>query len=1050
MDIIQIPTSIEKVDKIFHIADIHIRPYKRHHEYKQVFQSLYDSIKSQATANSVIAVLGDIVHAKTEMSPELIDTVSDFFNNLASVCYTIIVPGNHDANLNNKNRMDAISPILKNINNKNLVYLKDSGVYCLADLYFVNMSVFNDTKKLDLEGIKELKPKIALFHGVVDKAINKFGFHFRNEKIDKDVFNDYDLVLLGDIHKHQYLAQNIAYPGSLIQQNHGEDLEHGYILWDMSDLSSEFIKIPNDYGYYTLEIRNGIIPEVTDIPKKCRLRIQAYDIIAGDLTNLILEIKKKYKPTEITINRINSIGVLDINGAKLDLPNITDVDYQNKLIEDFVVQTYSVDKEIVDAIKQINIETNLEIEVEDTVKNVRWTPIRFEWSNMFSYGEGNYVEFADMKGVIGLFGPNATGKSAFVDSLSFCLFDKASKDFKPINIMNNKSDEFICKVVFELSNRQYFIERKVWKNKSGNPMYKVNFGFYDDKGVEQSLNGENRWGTNKNIDSYIGSFEDFALTTFSMQGKSANFIEKGHSDRKDLIIQFVGLGLFDKLFEIAAEKNKETNISLKTLETENWDDKLIAAEHNFSKYEIMFNEKNNESDIISNNIIDLETEITDLTSQLINIDEDLSLPDLLSEQVKLKNDLGIVKWDLNAITYVINENQKLLAEYKERIDVFNLLKVEDLYNELASLESDKKDIESEINTLQVKIDNELDKMQKLTKLEYDPDCNYCMNNIFVKDAITTKKLLVDHEKMMQDLNERVFHFEEIIKTKSNIKTDYDEYKDILKKANDLEIFSYQTTALKTGMENNISALKLNLKEIDAKIKKYYYFEKSIKFNEGLHISIDAKQLETNQLKNEKLDIDKEILDIFGKLKVEEANIKTYKDNIKRLNKLRVKSESYKYYISAIKRDGIPYDLITKIVPAIELEINNILSQIVDFSIVIDLDESKNINMYIVYDEENFWTLELASGMEQFIASIAIRVALTNVSHLPRPNFLIVDEGWGTLDGDNLNSVSMLLDYLKTQFEFVLIISHVDQIKEVADIIIELKKEDDFSVIKHPF
>jgi len=1050
MDIIQIPTSIEKVDKIFHIADIHIRPYKRHHEYKQVFQSLYNSIKLQATKNSIIAVLGDIVHAKTEMSPELIDTVSDFFNNLASLCYTIVIPGNHDANLNNKNRMDAISPILRNINNKNLIYLKDSGVYQFADLYFVNMSVFNNTKKLDLNGIKELKPKIALFHGIVDKAINKFGFHFRNEKIDKDVFSSYDIVLLGDIHKHQYLAPNIAYPGSLIQQNHGEDLEHGYILWDMTDFSSEFIKIPNDYGYYTLEIRNGIIPEVTDIPKKCRLRIQAYDIIAGDLTNLILEIKKKYKPTEITINRINSIGILDINGAKLDLPNITDVDYQNKLIEDFVVQTYSVDKEIVDAIKQINIETNLEIEIEDTVKNVRWTPIRFEWSNMFSYGEGNYVEFADMKGVIGLFGPNRDGKSAFVDSLSFCLFDKASKDFKPINIMNNKSDEFICKVVFELSGRQYFIERKVWKNKSGNPMYKVNFGFYDDKGVEQSLNGENRWGTNKNIDSYIGSFEDFALTTFSMQGKSANFIEKGHSDRKDLIIQFVGLGLFDQLFEIAADKNKEINISLKTLETENWDDKLIAVENNFTKYETKFNNKDSESKVIIDNIVNLENEIKDLTFQLIDIDEALSITELRLDQQTYKN-TGLRLGSLvSNITSVIQDETKQLDEYKERIDIFNLLKVEDLYNELASLVSDKKDIESEINTLHVKIDNELDKMKKLTELEYDPDCNYCMNNIFVKDAIATKKLLDGHEKQMEDLSERLSHFEEIIKTKSNIKTDYIEYKDILKSANDLEIKSYKNAVLKTEIEDDIEENKILIKENDNKIKKYYYLEKSIKFNENLQINIDEKQLENNKLKTQKLDIDKETLDIYGKMKVEESNIKTYKDNIKRLNKLRVKSESYKYYISAIKRDGIPYDLITKIVPAIEAEINNILNQIVDFSIVIDLDESKNINMYIVYDEENFWTLELASGMEQFIASIAIRVALTNISHLPRPNFLIIDEGWGTLDADNLNSVSMLLDYLKTQFEFVLIISHVGQIKEVADIIIELKKEDNFSSIKHPF
>ena len=842
----------------------------------------------------------------------------------------------------------------------------------------------------------------------------------------------------------------IAYCGSLIQQNHGEDLDHGYIEWDLINNKSEFVKIPNEYGYYTLEIKNGIIPEVSDAPKKCRLRIQAYDMAASDLTNAILEIKKKYKPTEITINRINTVSSTSIDRPRLDIPNITDIDYQNKLIEDFITQTYLVDKEIIEAVKLINIEHNAQIEIEDTIKNIRWEPISFEWSNMFSYGEENYVDFTDMKGVVGLFGPNATGKSAFVDSLSFCLFDKASKDFKPINIMNNKSDNFVCKVVFLLSNKQYFIERKVWKNKSGNPMYKVNFGFIDDKGKEQSLNGENRWGTNKNIYSYIGSFEDFVLTTFSMQGKNANFIEKGHSDRKDLIIQFVGLGLFDKLYELAADKNKEISISLKTLETEDWDDKLIESENKYKKYLEQYTNKNKIASDLKVDLDNIDTTIAALTNQIIDIDEKLSITDLRDEQKQLKSDLAFANNKLNTLLFTISAGEEQLKEYIERIDVFNLLKVEDLYNELATLESDKKDIESEINTLNVVIDNALDKMKKLTKLEYDPKCNYCMNNIFVKDAIDTEKLLEQYQAKMVELKERLSDFEQIIKTKSNIKTDYIEYKDIVQKLNNLRIDLYKYSANKVEIENDICDIEEKIKINNDKIKKYYYLEKSIQFNDNLQLEIDAKLNEKKIKLNEKNKVDAEILDIYGKMKVEESNIKTYKSNIERLNKLRIKSESYKYYINAIKRDGIPYDLITKIVPTIESEINNILSQIVDFSIVIDLDESKNINMYIVYDEENYWSLELASGMEKFISSIAIRVALTNISHLPRPNFLIIDEGWGTLDAENLNSVSMLLDYLKTQFEFILIISHVDQIKEIADTIIELKKEGDFSSIKHPF
>ena len=44
-------------------------------------------------------------------------------------------------------------------------------------------------------------------------------------------------------------------------------------------------------------------------------------------------------------------------------------------------------------------------------------------------------------------------------------------------------------------------------------------------------------------------------------------------------------------------------------------------------------------------------------------------------------------------------------------------------------------------------------------------------------------------------------------------------------------------------------------------------------------------------------------------------------------------KSYDYYLDAVNRDGVPYELTMKMIPMIEGEVNNILSQIVDFSIL---------------------------------------------------------------------------------------------------------------------
>jgi len=135
------------------------------------------------------------------------------------------------------------------------------------------------------------------------------------------------------------------------------------------------------------------------------------------------------------------------------------------------------------------------------------------------------------------------------------------------------------------------------------------------------------------------------------------------------------------------------------------------------------------------------------------------------------------------------------------------------------------------------------------------------------------------------------------------------------------------------------------------------------------------------------------------------------------------------------------------IPTLENEINNILAQIVDFKILIET-EDKDINLLISYDHGKKWSIELSSGMEKFITSIAIRIALMNVSNIPRPNFLIIDEGFANLDKDSLNSLYYLFDYLKQTFKFILIVSHIDFMKDMAQSSINISQINGFSQINH--
>ena len=171
-------------------------------------------------------------------------------------------------------------------------------------------------------------------------------------------------------------------------------------------------------------------------------------------------------------------------------------------------------------------------------------------------------------------------------------------------------------------------------------------------------------------------------------------------------------------------------------------------------------------------------------------------------------------------------------------------------------------------------------------------------------------------------------------------------------------------------------------------------------------------------------IDENILEYSGNVKVSEKVIDECEVSIQKLKDLEKEYEAYDYYLKAVNRNGVPYELISNALPSIQEETNNILANVVDFQVLFDTD-GKSINTYIVYDNDRFWNLELSSGMEKFISSLAIRTALIQVSSLPRPNFIAIDEGLGVLDPTVMANFSLFMEYLKTQFEFVILISHIE-------------------------
>ncbi len=264
--------------KFAHISDTHIKNLKYHYEYKIVFEQLYETLREQEV--DYIVHCGDIAHTKTQISPEFVEMCTDFFRNLAAIAPTYIILGNHDGNLKNSSRQDALTPIVDAINCSRLHLLKDSGETHLDDKFCLNvLSVFD--RENWMKPSNPDKINIALYHGSISNCKTDVGWTMVNGEDTITIFDDHDFSMLGDIHRRQFLDEEgrVWYAGSTVQQNHGETNDKGILIWDIKskdDWEIEPIVFKNPKPFFTIPLTlKGRMPKKIEVPTGARLRLVA-------------------------------------------------------------------------------------------------------------------------------------------------------------------------------------------------------------------------------------------------------------------------------------------------------------------------------------------------------------------------------------------------------------------------------------------------------------------------------------------------------------------------------------------------------------------------------------------------------------------------------------------------------------------------------------------------------------------------------------------------------------------------------------------------------
>jgi len=419
--------------KIAHIADTHIKNLKFHYEYKIVFNQLYEILRKENV--DYIVHCGDIAHTKTQISPEFVELCSDFFANLASIAPTYIILGNHDGNLKNSSRQDALTPIVKALNLSDLHLLKNSGEVLIGpDIALNVLSVFDEDNWVMPSDEKNIN--IALYHGSVSGVKTDTGWVMTHGDHDVGIFGGHDYAMLGDIHKTNQILDaegRVRYCGSTVQQNHGETNDKGFLIWEIEDKDTFEAKhhvLLNPKPFVTIELTpKGRMPRGTKIPAGARLRLVSNNNLPLDVMRKAVEVAKhRFKPESISfLNRAaGERGTVEI-GAGFKVENLRDKGVQENLIREYLAD-YDPSEEILQRVFELNRKYNSQIEeTEEVARNVNWSLNKFSWDNLFNYSDGNSIDFSNLNGIVGIFGKNFSGKSSITDGLLYTMFNTTSE-----------------------------------------------------------------------------------------------------------------------------------------------------------------------------------------------------------------------------------------------------------------------------------------------------------------------------------------------------------------------------------------------------------------------------------------------------------------------------------------------------------------------------------------------------------------------------------------------------------------------------------------------
>jgi len=905
------------------------------------------------------------------------------------------------------------------------------------------------------------RTNIALYHGAVSGVKTDTGWVMDHGDHDMGIFADHDYAMLGDIHKTNQVLDTegrVRYCGSTVQQNHGETNDKGFLIWEIEDKNEFRVShhvLLNPKPFVTIELTpKGRMPRGTKIPPGARLRLVSNNNLPLDVMRKAVDIAKhRFGPESIAfLNRAaGERGTVEI-GTGFKVENLRDKGVQENLIREYLTD-YEPTEEMLERVFELNRKYNSKIEeTEEVARNVNWTLNRFEWDNLFNYGEGNTIDFTNLNGVVGIFGKNYSGKSSVIDGLLYTLFNTTSKnERKNYNIINQYKSNCRGSVELQVGDKTYTVERsseKYVKKLKGEVTNEART-FLDFRGTDvvldddASLNGTTRNETDAHIRKRFGTIEDFLLTSMASQLDSLSFIKEGSTKRKEILAKFLDLDIFEKKFNLAKEDCADLKGVLRRIGEVDYKIDIAVAEVQRDEAQLALD---NEVALCVDGRAQLEKSeelYAHLTAQIESMPaERLDIKKLLETRSSLDRKISSAHTNIIELKQENLEFDKKLQEYD---DFLTSIDIEDLLVKKREYDNFKKKYDDTVHRARL-MDNDYKVLAKKIKLLDEVPCGDQFPKCqFIKDAhgaaVELPSLEADIITEIEDAKKYKVKTEKV--NSGEMITLINRYNDTIIRKNNIEIEKRDNKVSIEVQYGKIKTFKADLSGANKKIDLYEEKKELIQNIEKMLHKREAAGEKIQSSKKSVFRLEEKINQHHRQIGSLEQKVEDLKEKEKEIKEIEAEYAAYDLFMRCTHSNGIAYDIIKKRLPVINGEIAKVLSNIADFEVFFR-EDGRKLDVLLKHPKHEPRPIEMGSGAEKTIASMGIRLALLSISSLPKGNIFILDEPGTALDAENMEGFIRMLQLIKMYFKTVILISHLDSLKDMVDVEITIDKKDGFA------